>query len=32
VVGKEDGDGDGTPVTVQLTVYPDSTSSPTITD
>ncbi len=32
VVGKEDGDGDGTPVTVQLTVYPDSTSNPTISD
>jgi len=32
VVGKEDGDGDGTPVTVRLTVYPDSTSDPVVSD
>lgn len=30
-VGVEDGDNDGTPVTISVTVYPDSTSAPTIT-
>ena len=30
-IGVEDGDKDGTPVTVSVTVYPDSTSAPTIT-
>ncbi len=30
-VGVEDGDKDGTPITVAVTVYPDSTSAPVIT-
>lgn len=30
-VGVEDGDKDGTPITIAVTVYPDSTSAPTIT-
>ncbi|MFC1558158.1 hypothetical protein ACFL40_02255 [candidate division KSB1 bacterium] len=30
-VGVEDGDNDGTPVTISVIVYPDSASAPTIT-
>jgi len=30
-IGLEDGDDDGTPITISFTVYRDSTSTPTIT-